>query len=119
MPRVKRGVPARARHKKVLNFTKGMRMSKHRLYRRAKEAMLKALWYAQRDRHNRKRDFRRLWIARINAAARLCGISYSRFMYGLDKAGIDIDRKILADLAVRRPEAFAELAETAKAAQAS
>jgi large subunit ribosomal protein L20 len=119
MPRVKRGVPARARHNKVLKFTKGMRMSKHRLVRRAKEAMLKALWYAQRDRHNRKRDLRRLWIARINAAARLNGLSYSRFMYGLKAAGIEIDRKVLADLAVRRPTAFAELASAAKTAQAS
>jgi len=116
MPRVKRGVPAHQRHKKVLKMTKGQRMSKHRLFRRANEAMLKSLWYAQRDRHNRKRDFRRLWIARINAAARLHGISYSRFMYGLKEAGIDIDRKILADLAVRRPDAFGELASAAKAA---
>jgi len=118
MPRVKRGVPAHARHKKVLKFAAGYRMSKHRLIRRAKEAMLKALWYAQRDRHNRKRDLRRLWIARINAAARLNGLSYSRFMYGLKQAGIEIDRKVLADFAVTRPTAFAELANVSKAAQA-
>ena len=118
MPRVKRGVAAHQRHKKVLKMTKGQRMTKHRLYRRANEAMLKSLWYAQRDRHNRKRDFRRLWITRINAAARLNGLSYSRFMNGLKQAGIEIDRKILADLAVRRPEAFAELVEAAKAVQA-
>jgi len=119
MPRVKRGVPARARIKKVLKFTQGYRMSKHRLYRRAKEAMLKALWYAQRDRHNRKRDLRRLWIARINAAARINGLSYSRFMYGLQQAGIEIDRKVLADFAVNRPAAFAELVVASKAAQAT
>lgn len=118
MPRVKRGVTARHRHKKVLKMTKGQRLSKHRLFRRANEAMLKSLWYAQRDRHNRKRDFRRLWITRINAAARLNGLSYSRFMFGLREAGIEIDRKILADLAVRRPDAFAELSEAAKSAQA-
>ena len=117
MPRVKRGAPARARRNKVLAFTKGYRMSKHRLIRRAKEAMLKALWYAQRDRHNRKRDLRRLWIARINAAARLNGLSYSRFMHGLKVAGIEINRKVLADFAVSRPAAFAELAAVAKTAQ--
>lgn len=119
MPRVKRGVTARMRHRKVLKMTKGQRMSKHRLFRRANEAMLKSLWYAQRDRHNRKREFRRLWITRINAAARLNGLSYSRLMFGLKEAGIDIDRKILADLAVRRPEVFAELAEAARMAQAN
>jgi large subunit ribosomal protein L20 len=119
MPRVKRGVAAHQRHKKVLKFTKGQRMSKHRLFRRANEAMLKSLWYATRDRHDRKRDFRRLWISRINAAARLNGISYSRLMFGLKEAGIEIDRKVLADLAVRRPQVFTELAEAAKAAQAN
>jgi len=119
MARVKRGVTARRRHKKVLKMTKGQRMSKHRLFRRANEAMLKSLWYAQRDRHNRKRDFRRLWVVRINAAARMNGISYSRFMYGLKEADIDLDRKVLADLAVRRPEVFSQLAEAAKTAQAN
>jgi len=118
MPRVKRGVTARRRHNKILKMTKGQRMSRHRLFRRANEAMLKSLWYAQRDRYTRKRDFRRLWITRINAAARLNGISYSHFIHGLKEAGIEIDRKILADLAVRRPDAFSELAEAAKAAHA-
>lgn len=119
MPRVKRGVPARHRHKKVLKLTKGQRLSKHRLFRRAKEAMLKSLWYAQRDRYTRKRDFRRLWIARINAAARLNGLSYSRFMHGLKQAGIEIDRKILADIAVRRPDTFAELVKVVQTTQVS
>lgn len=116
MPRVKGGPRARRRHKKVLKLTKGQRGTKHALYRRANEAMLKSLWYAYRDRRNRKRDFRRLWITRINAAARLNGLSYSRFMHGLGKAGVEIDRKILAELAVNDADAFAELAEVAKGA---
>ncbi len=116
MPRVKGGPRARRRHKKVLKLTKGQRGTKHALYRRANEAMLKSLWYAYRDRRNRKRDFRRLWITRINAAARLNGLSYSRFMHGLGKAGVEIDRKILAELAVNDAEAFAKLAEVAKGA---
>ena len=116
MPRVKGGPRARRRHKKVLKLTKGQRGTKHVLYRRANEAMLKSLWYAYRDRRNRKRDFRRLWITRINAAARLNGLSYSRFMHGLGKAGVEIDRKILAELAVNDADAFAELAEVAKGA---
>ena len=116
MPRVKGGPRARRRHKKVLKLTKGQRGTKHALYRRANEAMLKSLWYAYRDRRNRKRDFRRLWITRINAAARLNGLSYSRFMHGLGKAGVDIDRKILAELAVNDADAFAKLAEVAKGA---
>ena len=116
MPRVKGGPRARLRHKKVLKLTKGQRGTKHALYRRANEAMLKSLWYAYRDRRNRKRDFRRLWITRINAAARLNGLSYSRFMHGLGKAGVEIDRKILAELAVNDAEAFAKLAEVAKGA---
>ena len=116
MPRVKGGPQARRRHKKVLKLTKGQRGTKHALYRRANEAMLKSLWYAYRDRRNRKRDFRRLWITRINAAARLNGLSYSRFMHGLGKAGVEIDRKILAELAVNDAEAFAKLAEVAKGA---
>jgi large subunit ribosomal protein L20 len=99
-----------------LKLTKGQRGTKHALYRRANEAMLKSLWYAYRDRRNRKRDFRRLWITRINAAARLNGLSYSRFMHGLGKAGVEIDRKILAELAVNDAEAFAKLAEVAKGA---
>ena len=114
MPRVKGGPRARRRHKKVLKLTKGQRGTKHALYRRANEAMLKSLWYAYRDRRNRKRDLRRLWITRINAAARLNGLSYSRFMHGLGKAGVEIDRKILAELAVNDAEAFAKLAEVAK-----
>ena len=116
MPRVKGGPRARRRHKKVLKLTKGQRGTKHALYRRANEAMLKSLWYAYRDRRNRKRDFRRLWIIRINAAARLNGLSYSRFIHGLGKAGVEIDRKILADLAVNDAEAFTKLAEVAKGA---
>jgi large subunit ribosomal protein L20 len=116
LPRVKGGPRARRRHKKVLKLTKGQRATKHALYRRANEAMLKSLWYAYRDRRNRKRDFRRLWITRINAAARLNGLSYSRFMHGLGKAGVEIDRKILAELAVNDADAFAELTEVAKGA---
>jgi len=116
MPRVKRGVPAHARHVKILKITKGQKGSKHALYRRANEAMMKSLWYAHRDRRNRKRDFRRLWIVRINAAARQNGLSYSRFMYGLQEAGVQVDRKMLADLAVRDAAAFAQLANTAREA---
>jgi len=112
-------VPARKRHKKVLGFTKGQKGSKHLLYRRANEARLKSLWYAYRDRRNRKRDFRRLWIVRINAAARLCGTTYHQLIAGLNKAGVDIDRKILADLAVTDSEAFARLADVAKQAVAA
>lgn len=116
MSRVKRGVPAHQRHKKVLKFTKGQRGSKHLLYRRANEARMKSLWYAYRDRRNRKRDFRRLWIVRINAAARLCGTTYHQLIAGLNKAGVDIDRKMLADLAVSDDAAFARLAAIAKEA---
>jgi large subunit ribosomal protein L20 len=113
--RVKRGVTARRRHKKVLKLTKGHRGSKHLLYRRAHESMLHALSYAYRHRRERKGDMRSLWIVRIGAAAREHGISYSQFMHGLKLAGIDLDRKILADLAMNEPAAFGELAETAKA----
>jgi large subunit ribosomal protein L20 len=119
LPRVKRGVPAQKRHKKVLKFTKGQRGSKHVLYRRANEARLKSLAYAYRDRRNRKRDFRRLWIMRINAAARLCGMSYSQLVAGLREAGVEIDRKVLADLAVRDSVAFARLADVAREAVAA
>ena len=119
MPRVKRGVPAHKRHKKVLEFTKGQYASKHLLYRRANEARMKSLWYAYRDRRNRKRDFRRLWITRINAAARLCGTTYGQLINGLKKAGVDIDRKMLAELAVRDSTAFARLADIAKEAVAA
>jgi len=119
LPRVKRGVSARRRHKKVLKFTKGQKGSKHLLFRRANEARMKSLWYAYRDRRNRKRDFRRLWIVRINAAARLCGTTYGQLIHGLSKAGVAIDRKILADLAVNDSVAFAQLVDTAKEAVAT
>jgi len=112
--RVKRGVTARQRHKKVLELTKGQWGTRHRLYRRAHEAMLHSLSYAYRDRRDRKGDFRQLWIARINAAARLAGLSYSAFMNGLKQAGIDLNRKMLADLAVRDPHAFQELVATVR-----
>jgi len=115
MPRVKRGVPAHQRHKKVLKLTKGHWGARHRLYRTAHESMLHALAYAYRDRRNRKRDFRRLWIQRINAAARLHGVSYSRFMAGLHKAQVSIDRKMLAELAVNDPTAFGALVKLAQA----
>lgn len=114
MPRVKRGVAAHHRHKKVLELTKGHRATSHALYRRAHESMLHALAYSYRHRRERKGDFRRLWITRINAAARLSGMSYSAFMNGLKSAGITVNRKMLADLAVRDAKAFAELAATAK-----
>jgi large subunit ribosomal protein L20 len=99
----------------VLNFTKGQYGSKHLLFRRANEAMLKSLFYAFRDRRNRKRDFRRLWITRINAAARLSGLSYSRLVHGLKLANVQVDRKVLADIAVRDIAAFGKLADLAKA----
>ena len=114
MTRVKRGVTARKRHKKVLKLTKGHRGTKHTLYRRAHESMMKSLAYAYRDRRARKGDFRRLWIIRINAAARLGGLSYSRLINGLKKANVEIDRKILADMAMRDPAAFSQLVEVAK-----
>ena len=107
MARVKGGPQGYQRHKKVLKFTKGQKGSKHLLYRRANEAMLKSLWYSFRDRRIRKRDLRKLWIARINAAARLNGTTYSRLMHSIKKANIEINRKMLADLAVRDPGAFA------------
>ncbi|MBF0139607.1 MAG: 50S ribosomal protein L20 [Magnetococcales bacterium] len=116
MPRVKRGVPAHARHKKVLKLAKGYRGRNNNCFRIALQKVEKGLKYAYRDRKNRKREFRKLWITRINAAARLSGLSYSRFMNGLAAAGIELDRKVLADLAVTQPEDFARLAEKAKAA---
>lgn len=116
MPRVKRGVTARARHKKVLKKAKGYYGARSRVYRVAKQAVTKAAQYAYRDRRQRKRDFRALWIVRINAAARECGLSYSRFINGLIKADIEIDRKVMADLAVHDKAAFAALADKAKAA---
>ena len=115
MPRVKRGVTAHARHKKVLKLAKGNVGGRRKNYRQARETVEKGLTYAYRDRKVRKRDFRSLWIVRINAAARLHGVSYSRLMQGLKKAGIDLDRKVLADLAVREPAAFADLARIAAA----
>jgi large subunit ribosomal protein L20 len=114
VPRAKGGPRTRRRHNKVLKFTKGQFGGKHRLWRRGNEAMIKSLWYSHRDRRNRKRDFRRLWIARINAASRLSGLSYSRFIHGLKQAGIELDRKILADMAVHDQSTFAQLVEVAK-----
>jgi large subunit ribosomal protein L20 len=113
MARVKTGFTRRRRHKKVLKLTKGQFGARSRTYRRANEAMLKSLWYAYRDRRTRKRDLRRLWIARINAAARLNGTTYSRLIHGLKKAEIAINRKMLADLAVRDPKAFSAVVEKA------
>ena len=118
MPRVKRGVTARARHKKVLALAKGYRGRRKNVYRVAKQAVMKAGQYAYRDRRQRKRQFRQLWIARINAAARQHGLSYSKFMNGLKRAAIELDRKVLADLAVFDKAAFAQLVEKAKAALA-
>ena len=119
MPRVKRGVTARARHKKVLDAAKGYRGRRKNVYRIAKEAVMRAGQYAYRDRRNKKREFRALWITRINAAARDAGVTYSQFMAGLKKAGIDMDRKVLADLAVFDKPAFAKIAEQAKASLAA
>lgn len=116
MPRAKGGVVLRRRHNKILKLTKGQRMSRHLLWRRANEAMLKSLFYATRDRRQRKRDMRQLWIARINAAARLNGITYSRLMHAMKQAQIVLDRKVLADLAVRDPQAFTRVVEVAKSA---
>ena len=114
MPRVKRGVTTHRRHKKVLALTKGQRATRHSLYRRAHEAMLKSLSYAYAHRRERKGDMRRLWIARVNAASRAQGLTYSQLMNGLKRSGIEINRKMLADMAVREPDAFANLATTAK-----
>ena len=119
MPRVKRGVTARASHKKVLEAAKGYRGRRGNVFRVANEAVMKAGQYAYRDRRRRKRDFRVLWIARINAAARECGLSYSVFMNGLKKAAIEVDRKVLADIAVFDKDAFAKLADQVKAGLAA
>ena len=116
MARVKRGVKARAKHKKVLDQAKGYYGARSRVFRVAKQAVIKAGQYAYRDRRQRKRQFRALWIQRINAASRECGLSYSRFINGLKKASVEVDRKILADIAVYDKAAFAALAEKAKAA---
>ncbi len=118
MARVKRGVQARARHKKVLKEAKGYYGARRKVFRVAKQAVIKAGQYSYRDRRQRKRQFRQLWIVRINAAAREFGLSYSRFMDGLNKADIEIDRKVLADLAVNDRAAFGALAEKAKASLA-
>jgi large subunit ribosomal protein L20 len=115
MPRVKRGVTAHARHKKILALAKGFRGRRKNVFRIAKQAVMKAGQYAYRDRRTRKRVFRQLWIARINAASREMGVSYSRFMAGLKKAQIDIDRKVLADMAVNDPAAFGSIVEKVKA----
>ncbi len=116
MTRVKRSVHARKKRRKTLELAKGYRGEAHSSYKRAKEAVMKADSYAYRDRRNRKRDFRRLWITRINAAARQNGMSYGTFMHGLKLAGIELDRKVLADIAVRDPETFRRFAESAREA---
>jgi large subunit ribosomal protein L20 len=114
--RVKGGTVTRRRHKKILNMTKGQWGTRSKLFRRANEAMMKSYWYAYRDRRTRRRELRRLWIARINAGARQNGISYSQFIHGLKQADVRLDRKVLADIAIRDPQAFASIVERAKAA---
>ncbi len=116
MPRAKTGVVRRRRHKKILKLAKGYWGLRSKSFRKARETLFAAGNYAYRDRKRRKRDFRRLWIARINAACRQHGLSYSRFMHGLKRAGVELDRKVLADLAVQNPEAFGLLVERAKSA---
>ncbi|HEY1409084.1 MAG TPA: 50S ribosomal protein L20 [Promineifilum sp.] len=116
--RVKGGFVTRRRHKKILSMTKGQWGTRSKLFRRANESMMKSYWYAYRDRRNKKRDFRRLWIARINAATRIHGLNYSRFMHGLKVAEVKLDRKALADLAVRDEAAFAAVVAVAKNALA-
>lgn len=111
--RVKRGVPAHAKHKKILKAVKGMQHYRRRSFRMAKQAVIKALSYAYRDRRNKKRDFRSLWISRINAAARQNGTTYGQLINGIKKNGIELDRKVLAELAVNEPEAFAEVVKAA------
>ena len=119
MTRVKRSVNARKKRRAVLERAKGYRGEAHSSYKRAKEAVMKADSYAYRDRRNRKRDFRRLWITRINAAARAEGMSYGTFIHGLQLAGVELDRKVLADIAVRDPETFRRFAESAREASAA
>jgi len=114
LPRVKRGVMTHKRHKKVLSRAKGYWGARSRLFKTAKEAVMHSMQYAYRDRRTRKRDFRRLWITRISAACRLNGMTYNRFMEGLNKAGIEVDRKVLADVAVRDAESFTKLVDDAK-----
>ena len=118
MTRVKTGPYRHRHHKKILNMTKGQFGTRHRLFRRANEAMLKSLWYAYRDRRTRKRELRRLWIARINAAAHLNGTTYSRLLHGMKQARIALNRKMLADMAVRDPQAFTAVAALVKSVQA-
>ena len=115
MPRVKKGVTAHRRHKKILKLAKGYRGARSKQFKKANELVMKALFYARRDRRAKKGEFRRLWIARINAAARLNGMSYSKLINGLTKAGVEVNRKMLADLAVNDLAAFNKLVETAKA----
>ncbi|MCX7570744.1 50S ribosomal protein L20 [Tumebacillus sp. DT12] len=117
MPRVKGGIVTRRRHKKILKLARGYRGSKHRIFKTANAQVLKSLMYAYRDRRQKKRDFRKLWIARINAAARINGLSYSKLIHGLKLAGVEVNRKMLADLAVNDAKAFAELATLAKGKQ--
>jgi large subunit ribosomal protein L20 len=119
MTRVKRSVHARKKRRATLELTKGFRGEANSGYKRAKEALMKADSYAYRDRRNRKRDFRRLWITRINAAARESGMSYSQFIHGIELAGIELDRKVLADIAVRDPETFRRFAQAAREASAA
>lgn len=114
MPRVKKGVTAHRRHKKILKLAKGYRGAKSKLFKKANETVMKALYYARRDRRAKKGEFRKLWIARINAAARMNGISYSQLINGLKKAGVEVNRKMLADLAVNDISAFGKLVATAK-----
>ena len=115
MPRVKKGVTAHRRHKKILKLAKGYRGARSKQFKKANELVMKALFYARRDRRAKKGEFRRLWIARINAAARINGLSYSKLINGLTKAGVEVNRKMLADLAVNELAAFNQLVETAKA----
>jgi len=114
LPRVKRGVTTRQRHKSVLDLTKGHRATRHKLVKRAKESMVKALSYSYAHRRERKGDMRKLWIARVSAASRANGITYGQFMDGLKKAGVGINRKVLADMAVKEPAAFTELVTVAR-----
>jgi len=118
MSRVKRGVTGRRRHKKIIALAKGHKGQRHRLFRRANESVLHSLYYSTENRYDKKGDFRRLWIQRINAAIRPLGLSYSQFIHGLNLAGLDVNRKVMADLAVRDEAAFRALADSAKAALA-
>ena len=118
MARVKKGVTAHARHKKILKLAKGYRGTRSRLFKKANETVMKALYYARRDRRAKKREFRQLWIARINAAARINGTTYSRFIAGLTKAGVEVNRKMLSEIAICDPKGFTAIVNTAKKALA-